>query len=617
MPTSPMVPLLQHLRRAAFLPDAAAMTDGQLLERFLSCREEAAFEALVRRHGAMVLGVCRRVLRNGHDAEDAFQATFLVLVKKAASIVPREMVGNWLYGVAHRTALKAKAMASHRRAKERQVRDMSPHEALDTGARHDLEERLDHELSRLPDKYRAPVLLCDLEGKPRREAARQLGVAEGTLSSRLARARRLLAQRLSRRGRTLSAGALAVLLSREAVSAAVPAPLLTTTVKAATLLAAGQAAAAVVSAQVAALTEGVLKAMLLSKLKTVMAVVVALSVAALGMGTFSLSAKAQPQPDAIAAPDPPSNTKPDDDESEDKDKIKSDKKEEKVKIKSDKKDKKGQKIISEQRSRVEEVVTKSFTFKKAPRFVVETFNGPIEVATGTEGTANAKVTKRVQAASEEAAKEDLKNVVVQMTQERDTIRITAKTEGLNVMTNRGAAVELQVPAGAPLELHSSNGRVTVSGPSGDVTATSSNGRIEVKGGKGKLHLKTSNGRVTVDGGTGPLDLNTTNGRIEIKATKAAVKAHTTNGAIHFSGTLSEGDHTFNTSNGSVTVTLPADARFRFDAQTSNGKVTSQFSLKDGDSKKKKTHLSGTVGDNPTTTLKLHTSNGNIEVKPDK
>src|SRR5215468_3522399 len=109
--------LLRYLRRAAPLPAEGRLTDGQLLERFLAQREEAAFEALVRRHGPMVLGVCRRVLHNAHDAEDAFQATFLVLVRKARSLLPREVVGNWLYGVAYHTALKARAAAERRRTK--------------------------------------------------------------------------------------------------------------------------------------------------------------------------------------------------------------------------------------------------------------------------------------------------------------------------------------------------------------------------------------------------------------------------------------------------------------------------------------------------------------------
>src|SRR5262249_31376838 len=158
------------------------------LERFVARRDEAAFEALVRRHGPMVLGVCRRVLRNEADAEDAFQATFLVLVKKARSVVPRALVGSWLYGVAHNTARKAKAMNSKRRAKER-LAGAAPRPAAPAEACRQLHARLDEELSRLPDKYRAPVVLCDLEGKSYKEAARLLGWPQGTLSGRLTRAR--------------------------------------------------------------------------------------------------------------------------------------------------------------------------------------------------------------------------------------------------------------------------------------------------------------------------------------------------------------------------------------------------------------------------------------------
>ena len=257
MPTSSLAPLLRHLRQAAFRAHTGDLSDGQLLERFLTLREEVAFESLVRRHGPMVLGVCRRVLLNAHDAEDAFQATFMVLVRKAGSIVPRELVGNWLYGVAYRTALKARSIASRRRAVVRQVRDMARSKSPDSGARNDLQALLDYELNRLPDKYRAPVVLCELEGKSRRDAARQLGIAEGTLSSRLARARQMLARRLSASNAALSAGAVAVLVSTQTASAMVPARLLASTVKAGLHLAIGQAVTAVVSAKVATLTQGV------------------------------------------------------------------------------------------------------------------------------------------------------------------------------------------------------------------------------------------------------------------------------------------------------------------------------------------------------------------------
>src|SRR5215472_13647567 len=131
MATSQMSGVIQHLRRTVLLRDGAGLTDGQLLEDYLRRREEAALAALVRRHGPMVWGVCRRVLRNYHDAEDAFQATFLVLVRKAASVVPREMVANWLYGVAHQTALKARATTAKRGARERQVTQMPEPAATD------------------------------------------------------------------------------------------------------------------------------------------------------------------------------------------------------------------------------------------------------------------------------------------------------------------------------------------------------------------------------------------------------------------------------------------------------------------------------------------------------
>jgi RNA polymerase sigma factor (sigma-70 family) len=284
MATSQMSQVLDQFRRGAVRRDEAGLGDGELLDCFIERRDEAAFEALLRRHGPMVLGVCRRVLRDHHDAEEAFQATFLVLARKAAAVVPRGMVANWLYGVAYRTALKAKTTAAKRRVRERQVTDMPEPEAAPEDLWQELEPLLDQELGRLPDKYRAAIVLCDLEGKTRKEAARQLKVPEGTVSSRLTTARRLLAQRLSRRGFTLAVGSLAGMLSAQAAAAAVPVSLAAPTAKAATLATAGQAAAAgLVSARVAALTEGVLKSMLLTKLR--IAVVLVIAVALVGGGS--------------------------------------------------------------------------------------------------------------------------------------------------------------------------------------------------------------------------------------------------------------------------------------------------------------------------------------------
>src|SRR5262249_25731466 len=163
------------------------------------------------RHGPMVLGTCRRLLNNDADAEDAFQATFLVLAKRAASVVPRAMVGNWLYGVGRRTALEGRGAAARRPGEERGGPAGGPGRAA--GAWSDLRPLLDGELGRLPDKYRAALVLCDLEGKSRQEAARQLGWPEGTLSCRLARGRALLARRLKRRGVALTGAVLAAALA--------------------------------------------------------------------------------------------------------------------------------------------------------------------------------------------------------------------------------------------------------------------------------------------------------------------------------------------------------------------------------------------------------------------
>jgi RNA polymerase sigma factor (sigma-70 family) len=224
----------------------------------------------------MVWGVCRRVLGNHQDAEDAFQVSFLVLVRKAACVLPREMVANWLYGVAHQTALKAKATTAKRRTRERQVTVMPEPAIHDPDLWNDLQPLLDQELNRLPDKYRAAIVLCDLEGKSYKEAARQLGVPDGTLSARLTRGRAMLAKRLAGRGLTASGASLAALLAENAAPASAPASVVAYTIKAASLFAAGEAATVVISARAAALMEGVLMNMLVKKLTTVTALVLVL-----------------------------------------------------------------------------------------------------------------------------------------------------------------------------------------------------------------------------------------------------------------------------------------------------------------------------------------------------
>ncbi len=264
--------VVQDLQTLFGMGVMGARSDGQLLDGFLKHREAAIFEMIVQRHGPMVWGVCRRILRDHHDAEDAFQATFLVLARKAASIVPREKLGNWLYGVAYQTAMKARATRTKRRGREGQVLNIPEPESATHDVRDALTGRLDQELRRLPEKYRDPLVLCELEGRTHKEAASQLGLPVGTVSSRLSRAKAMLSKRLSPPGAALSASALATLLAQESASAGMPAGLIESTLQAATRLAAGSAlTAGIVSAEVTALTGEVLKVMLLSKLKTITA----------------------------------------------------------------------------------------------------------------------------------------------------------------------------------------------------------------------------------------------------------------------------------------------------------------------------------------------------------
>ncbi len=255
-------------------------SDAQLLDGFVARGDAAAFEAIVRRHGSMVWGVCRRLLRDHHDAEDAFQATFLVLARRATSIVPREKLGNWLYGVARQTALKARAVRARRRGRELPMPVLPAHDAVREQPTDDRLLHLDRELSRLPEKYRAPIVLCELEGRTHRQAAEQLGWPVGTLSGRLSRARALLARRLSRRGLTLSAGSLEVMFAQDAAPACVPPSVLSSTIKAAILGTASQTpAASVISPKVAALTEGVIRRMMMIRFTSIAAT----SVLALGL----------------------------------------------------------------------------------------------------------------------------------------------------------------------------------------------------------------------------------------------------------------------------------------------------------------------------------------------
>jgi len=237
---------IRHLRRLTGVP--ADRTDGALLDRFIAQRDETAFEALVQRHGRMVLGVCQSFLHNSADAEDAFQATFLVLVRGAGAVRKRNSLSSWLYGVACRTSLRLRTTAARQRSRDKQVAAMSKADFTDTTAdSHDLLPVMNEEVNRLPAKYRAPLVLCYLEGKTTDETAQELGWPRGTVSIRLTRGRDLLRTRLSRRGVGLSASALTTMLAQQVASAAIPPTLSNATVHAALLFAAGRTAAGGVS----------------------------------------------------------------------------------------------------------------------------------------------------------------------------------------------------------------------------------------------------------------------------------------------------------------------------------------------------------------------------------
>ena len=273
----------------------AGLGDGALLERFATLpgeEAELAFAALVARHGPMVWRICRRVLRDEHDAQDAFQATWLVLARKAGSLRDRDSVGNWLFGVAWRVSLDARAASSRRRLHERRYAEGQAVEAPaeDRDGR-DLVAALHEELRRLPERYRTPIVLCYLEGLSHEEAALRLGRPVGTVRSRLARGRDRLRDRLAGRGVVASAGALTAALSRDA-SASVPLTLAYSTVQAAAQFAATRATTgAAISAEAVALCQGVLHTMLWTQLKSVAAVaLIAGTLLATGAGVAAVQA---------------------------------------------------------------------------------------------------------------------------------------------------------------------------------------------------------------------------------------------------------------------------------------------------------------------------------------
>jgi RNA polymerase sigma factor (sigma-70 family) len=295
MVPTPLHPLVRHLRRLAATADGQA-PDARLLERFALGRDEAAFAELVRRHGGMVFGVCRRVLQHQQDAEDVFQATFLILTRKANSIQRHEALGAWLHQVAYHLAVKVRANNARRQLHERREAAMPSDEAFAEVTWRELRGLVDEELGRLPEQQRQALVLCCLEGHTHEEAARLLGWSLGTLRRRLGQGRELLRTRLVRRGLTLSAALVTSLTTQGATP--VPAALLDATVEA--------AVTGTVAPQVATLVEGGLGTLFGTKLKSVTAVLLLIGLLAGGavvIGGTPAESRNEGQPMASATND--------------------------------------------------------------------------------------------------------------------------------------------------------------------------------------------------------------------------------------------------------------------------------------------------------------------------
>jgi RNA polymerase sigma factor (sigma-70 family) len=230
-------PILQLIRRIAEDHRLKNLPDDDLVRRFISGRDQDAFDCLVRRHGPMVLSVCRSVAGNDADAEDDFQATFLILAQKAKSVRNLPSVGSWLYGVANRTALKAQAEIAKRQKHERRAPLSIGREAADELPWYKVQQIIHAELTTLAERYRAPLVLCFLEGRTQDEAARHLGVSKTTMKRLLERGRSLLRSRLVRRGLGQVAILAAAAWPAATASARVPPMLASATVKASTALA--------------------------------------------------------------------------------------------------------------------------------------------------------------------------------------------------------------------------------------------------------------------------------------------------------------------------------------------------------------------------------------------
>jgi DUF4097 and DUF4098 domain-containing protein YvlB len=372
-------------------------------------------------------------------------------------------------------------------------------------------------------------------------------------------------------------------------------------VDAALPFATNRTAAGLVSARVTSLTQGALQAMLMNRTKLVAAAVMGLCLVGGGSGLLAFRALAdEPNPHTPAADvaavskleadDPPA--------------------------KEQKKEKAKAQPKKDGRAKAEEVVSKSFKTGQSPSVVLEVFNGPITIVADASGAVDAKLTKQSQAATEDEAKEGLNNIDVEMKQDKDTIHIAARRKDKERRGQESVSAEVRVPPGANLDLQTSNGSVQVAGGTGGLTVKTSNGEIRVKDSKGPLRLTSLNGQIVVVGATGRTELKTSNGAIDLQAEKAVVKAESGNGEIQLRGTLADGTHSLTTANGQIALVLPADARFKLDAKTSNGGIRTDFgagkSVRVGGA-----HLQTAIGDDPKVAITVETRNGGIEIRKKK
>ena len=282
--------IVQAIRKLARSESCDDQADEQLLSRFVKDRDEAAFQTLVQRHGPAVLGLCRRILGDAHLAEDALQAAFLILARRAAAIKRRQSLGSWLNRVAYHVALQARQERVRQQTRERSYSNiMEPREEKSNAA---MSEVLEQELQRLPEKYRAPLLLCYLEGKTKSEAARQLGWTEGSIHGRLERARETLRTRLTRRGVALPAAGLLSALSNQLAPAAVPMALLNTTARSALLFVTGRTTSGLISIRALSLTQGMLNTMRIANMKMLTGVIALLAVLGVGIANWVIRSSA-------------------------------------------------------------------------------------------------------------------------------------------------------------------------------------------------------------------------------------------------------------------------------------------------------------------------------------